>query len=137
MWLGGTGITPMIQLMNNIFNGDDETKVNLLFANRSEQDIFLKSHLDNISKVHGDRLKVTYIVDEAPENGWNGETGFVTREMIKKYLPAPTTDTMIFVCGPDPMYKSICGLKAEDKSQGELDGVLKQLGYTSDNVYKF
>ncbi len=33
--------------------------------------------------------------------------------------------------------KAISGDKAEDKSQGELTGTLKSLGYTSDQVYKF
>jgi hypothetical protein len=41
------------------------------------------------------------------------------------------------VCGPPPMYKAICGMKAEDKSQGELSGTLKDMGYTKDMVFKF
>lgn len=41
------------------------------------------------------------------------------------------------VCGPPPMMKAISGDKAEDKSQGELSGHLKEMGYTSDMVYKF
>ena len=41
------------------------------------------------------------------------------------------------VCGPPPLMKSISGDKAEDKSQGPLTGILKDLGYTSEQVYKF
>ena len=33
--------------------------------------------------------------------------------------------------------KAISGDKAEDKSQGPLTGILKDLGYTSEQVYKF
>lgn len=33
--------------------------------------------------------------------------------------------------------RAISGDKAEDKSQGQLTGILKSLGYTSDQVYKF
>ena len=32
---------------------------------------------------------------------------------------------------------SVIGPKAEDKSQGELKGMLKEIGYTADQVYKF
>lgn len=35
------------------------------------------------------------------------------------------------------MYKAICGMKAEDKTQGELSGTLKDMGYTKDMVFKF
>ena len=35
------------------------------------------------------------------------------------------------------MMKAISGDKAQDKSQGELSGLLKEMGYTSDMVYKF
>ncbi len=41
------------------------------------------------------------------------------------------------VCGPPPLMKAISGDKAEDKSQGPLTGILKDLGYTSEQVYKF
>lgn len=39
--------------------------------------------------------------------------------------------------GPPPMMNAISGDKAKDKSQGELTGILKQLGYTPEQVFKF
>jgi cytochrome-b5 reductase len=35
------------------------------------------------------------------------------------------------------MVELISGAKAKDKSQGEIGGILKELGYTSENVFKF
>jgi cytochrome-b5 reductase len=35
------------------------------------------------------------------------------------------------------MMKALSGDKAKDKSQGELTGLLKDMGYTEDMVYKF
>jgi len=35
------------------------------------------------------------------------------------------------------MYKAISGDKAPDKTQGELTGILAELGYTKDQVFKF
>lgn len=35
------------------------------------------------------------------------------------------------------MMKAISGDKAEDKSQGELSGLLAKMGYSKDQVYKF
>lgn len=39
--------------------------------------------------------------------------------------------------GPPPMMNAISGDKAKDKSQGELTGILKQLGYAPEQVFKF
>ena len=41
------------------------------------------------------------------------------------------------ICGPPGMMKFISGDKAEDKSQGALEGLLKELGYSAEGVYKF
>lgn len=53
-------------------------------------------------------------------------------------LPEPKHDNMkIFVCGPPGMYKAISGAKNSPFDQGELTGVLKEMGYSKDQVYKF
>ncbi|KAG2210286.1 hypothetical protein INT47_003271 [Mucor saturninus] len=139
MIAGGTGITPMLQIIRRVFDEkstDKKTKISLIFANQTEQDILLKDELDKIAKEHPDRFKVTYALDKAPE-GWNGVTGYVTAEVVKANLPSPEQDdTIIFVCGPPPMVKSLAGVRTM-KSQGELEGVLKELGYEQKNVFKF
>lgn len=43
MIAGGTGITPMLQMLHEILdNPHDQTQVTLIFANQSEEDIILK-----------------------------------------------------------------------------------------------
>ena len=59
---------------------------------------------------------------------------------VKTQLPPPSAESMVYVCGPPGMYKAVCGAKGtkeDPKAQGELDGLLKGLGYTSANVFKF
>ncbi|KAI9314581.1 hypothetical protein BX666DRAFT_1879610 [Dichotomocladium elegans] len=140
MIAGGTGITPMLQVIRHVFgkNSDDKTtKITLLFANQTEEDILLREELEGYAKQYGDRFKVVYALDRPPKD-WEGLTGFVTAEAIKKYMPGPEDEkAKIFICGPDPMLASISGPKAKDKSQGEVSGILKELGYNEGNVFKF
>jgi cytochrome-b5 reductase len=35
------------------------------------------------------------------------------------------------------MYKALSGAKVSPTDQGELSGILKELGYTKEQVYKF
>ncbi|KAL7137698.1 hypothetical protein ABFS83_10G110500 [Erythranthe nasuta] len=136
MIAGGTGITPMLQIIDSILkNPDDNTQVSLLYANVSPDDILLKKKLDMLS-ASNPNLKVFYTVDN-PTKDWLGGRGFISKQMVVKGLPVPSDDTLILVCGPPGMMNHISGDKAKDRSQGELSGILKELGYTEDMVYKF
>lgn len=87
MIAGGTGITPMLQIIKAILrNPDDNTQVDLIFANVNPEDILLKEDLDELSTTN-DNFRVHYVLNNPP-NGWTGGIGFVTADMIKVYPPA-------------------------------------------------
>ncbi|KAK6152370.1 hypothetical protein DH2020_015005 [Rehmannia glutinosa] len=137
MIAGGTGITPMLQIIDSILkNPDDHTQVSLLYANVSPDDILLKKKLDVLS-ASNPNLKVIFYTVDNPTKDWLGGKGYISKDMAVKGLPRPSDDTLILVCGPPGMMNHISGDKAKDRSQGELTGILKELGYTEDMVYKF
>ncbi|KAI9166866.1 nitrate reductase [Paramyrothecium foliicola] len=116
MIAGGTGITPMLQIVRAIVRGrpdGDVTKVDLIFANVTPQDILLKEDLDSLAKEDAD-IRIHYVLDKPPE-GWTGGVGYVTADMITKWLPKPADDVKILLCGPPPM---ISGLKKTTESLG-------------------
>lgn len=135
---GGTGITPMYQLLRAIFsNPDDKTKVTLVFGNVTEGDILLKKQLAELENTYPQRFRTFYVLDNPPKD-WAGGKGFITKDLLKTVLPEPKAgDIKVFVCGPPGLMKSISGPKVSPKDQGELSGVLKELGYSQDQVYKF
>ena len=136
MVAGGSGITPMWQLIQEISsNPADRTKVTLLYGNKTEADILLREKFDEISK--DDRFKIVYFLDEASKN-MKAEKGFITKEHMQKYLPGADKGekAKIFVCGPPPMLKAVAGPK-KGFQQGELSGALADLGFKSEQVFKF
>ncbi|KAH6609262.1 nadh-cytochrome b5 reductase 2 [Trichoderma cornu-damae] len=135
---GGTGITPMYQLVRAIFkNPNDKTKVTLVFGNVTKEDILLKSKFDELENTYPQRFRAFYVLDNPPKE-WVGGSGFITKELLKQVLPEPKSDNIkLFVCGPPGLMKTISGPKVSPKDQGELTGVLKDLGYSSEQVYKF
>lgn len=79
----------------------DLTQISLIYANVNPDDILLKQELDELASQHSNRFKVYYVLNNPPQN-WNGGTGFVTAEMIKEHLPAPSNtmgDMKILMCG--------------------------------------
>jgi cytochrome-b5 reductase len=136
MIAGGTGITPMYQVIQEVLkNPDDRTEVDLIYANKSPQDILLRKELDALARKHNN-FRVHYTVDQAGWL-WLGDTGHVGPETVQKRFPAPSPQTFVYVCGPPPMMNAVTGPKNPDYSQGELKGFLKGIGYTEANVFKF
>jgi cytochrome-b5 reductase len=82
MIAGGTGITPMLQIIRAITtNPEDKTQVDLIFANVNQEDILLREELDELAKENS-HFRVHYVLNNPPE-GWTGGVGFVTADMIK------------------------------------------------------
>ncbi|NXU46750.1 NB5R3 reductase, partial [Drymodes brunneopygia] len=125
MIAGGTGITPMLQIIRAIIKDkDDPTVCQLLFANQTEKDILLRAELEEIQAQHPGRFKCWYTLDTAPEN-WDYSQGFVNQEMIREHLPPAQKDVLILMCGPPPMIQYACIPN------------LDKLGYAKDMRFSF
>ncbi|KAH8766828.1 oxidoreductase NAD-binding domain-containing protein [Diaporthe sp. PMI_573] len=135
---GGTGVTPMYQLCRAVFNNpNDKTKVTLVFGNITEDDILLKKEFQELENTYPQRFRAFYLLDQPPKD-WAGGKGFINKELLKTVLPGPKDGNVkVFVCGPPGLYKAISGPKVSPKDQGELTGILAELGYSKDQVYKF
>ncbi|KAF2725328.1 ferredoxin reductase-like protein [Polychaeton citri CBS 116435] len=108
MIAGGTGITPMLQIIRAIIrnrSAGDKTEVDLIFANVNPEDILLKGSLDQLAAEDA-KFRVYYVLNNPPEK-WDGGVGFVTADMIKERFPAPAKDIKILLCGPPPMISAM------------------------------
>lgn len=41
-------------------------------------------------------------------SGWEYSQGFISEDMVRDYLPPPSDDTLILMCGPPPMIQLAC-----------------------------
>lgn len=108
MIAGGTGITPMLQLIRHVMrDANDNTQMALLFANQTEEDILLREELEQVQQDYPEQFKLWYTVDR-PSEDWKYSTGFVSSEMIEEQLFAPSEDHLVVLCGPPPMINFAC-----------------------------
>ena len=107
MIAGGSGITPMMQVMNAVL-GDKEredaadVKITLIFGNRTEKDIIAKDILDDWvqDETVAKRLSIVHVLSTEPrKSNWAGSRGYITKYFVERYLPPRTEDCLIFVCG--------------------------------------
>jgi len=140
MMVGGTGITPMIQALHAILGGeDDDNEVVLFYGSRAEDDILGRDLIDSWAKTYPKNLKVVHVLSHEPtDSSWKGRTGFINRQVVEEeagpsFGPECGDDVIVFVCGPPPMYNAFCGPRGED----EVKGLLADMGYSKEQVYKF
>lgn len=108
MIAGGTGITPMLQIIQAVIKDEgDTTKMFLLYANQTEGDILVRKELEDIQREHPSRLSLWYTLDR-PGEDWSYSKGFVDEEMVRTRLPSSEDGSVILMCGPPPMIKFAC-----------------------------
>ena len=95
---GGVGITPFASMAKEIANGTMNAELTILYGSVNSNDVILK---DELEALNSDRVHVVHVLS-GDEPDWQGERGFLTAELIKKYSKG---DTSYFICGPQVMYK--------------------------------
>jgi predicted ferric reductase len=101
---GGIGVTPVLSMLETLADRGDRRPLLLIYANPNLEDT---AFLDDLERLQGRLdLRVVHVLEEPPE-GWEGETGFVTPEILDRHLPDGEGRLEYFVCGPDPMMDAV------------------------------
>jgi len=114
---GGSGITPFMSMIREVTDKDLRRQIRLIYGSRVEDDIVFGTELKERSSRHHN-LTINTVISEPPE-GYDGATGFITADLIKK-LVGKTEDKTFYVCGPEAMYTFVLG-------ELEKLGVVKRL----------
>jgi cytochrome-b5 reductase len=132
MMAGGTGITPMLQVLHAIFRdrSDAKTRVKLIYANQTASDILVRQELEELAKDFPTRFSLWYTVDRVDGNGddatsWHYDTGFINKTMLEQHLLFEKREgTQFFICGPPPMIKFACQPALEELGFSAKDWVI-------------
>ena len=101
---GGIGITPLMSICKCCTDKRLNTKITLLYGNRTENDIAFRRELETMQEQNAN-LKVVFILNEA-SNEWKGATGIIDTEMVKKEIP-DYKETVFYTCGPPAMVETM------------------------------
>jgi nitrate reductase (NAD(P)H) len=108
MICGGSGITPIYQVLRAVMQDkEDPTSCTLLNGNRLVEDILCKKDLDAFAKGNEDRCQILYTLTQGPED-WQGLRGRISGPLLEQHCQkGKQGDTMVLVCGPEPLEKSV------------------------------
>lgn len=143
MVCGGTGVTPMLQILKKEIN---KSKFTIISCDTTFKDIILSRDIINndlnvfhvISKAenYDTNKNKKFFIDQTKQNVFEGH---ITKNILVKAHKTNHINKydFVYVCGPPAFMNIVSGDKNEDKTQGEISGLLKEMGYDSSNVYKF
>ncbi len=101
---GGVGITPMMSMLRTLADRDDRRPLILVFANRTWDDMTFREEIESLGQKL--TLATTWVVEQPPDN-WQGEVGFITKELLSRVLPADRENWECYICGPAPMMDAV------------------------------
>lgn len=93
----GSGITPVISMIETALRRWPEREISLIYASRRRGGIIFGRRLSALAEAHPS-LRVVHVLTQ-PDPGWPGETGRLTGQRAAELL-ATGRGTHVFLCGP-------------------------------------
>lgn len=105
---GGIGSAPVLSILRTMRDRVREKPVIFFYGNPAWESVIYREELEEIQKDIS--LKVVHVLEQPPE-GWEGEKGFITADILKRHLPEDYKkwDYLFFLCGPMPMIEAVEG----------------------------
>jgi predicted ferric reductase len=101
---GGVGITPIMSFLHTMADRRDPRPVQLIYAAKSQAEATYAEEIERLREQLD--LEVVYVLED-PDDGWEGETGFVDAAMLDRQLPRERVQRAYFICGPPPMMDAV------------------------------
>jgi ferredoxin-NADP reductase len=107
MLSGGIGITPLRSMCRYATDLHLKVSIVLLYGNETYGDIAFRQELEQMEE-ENENLKIVHVINKPPSN-WDGYTGYINAEVIKKEIP-DYKQRVFYACGPPGMVKAMMNL---------------------------
>ncbi len=98
---GGIGITPFYSMIKDATHRQLPHNITLLYSNRTLRDAAFHNEIQELCQINNELSYVPTLTDQTHSGAWNGESGYITSEMIKRYVP-DTAQAIFYMAGPLP-----------------------------------
>jgi len=124
MIAGGSGITPIMSILETVLRVEGGSRVALIYGNRGWDDVIFRDRLAALCDEFGERLLVDHVLEHPPED-WSSSKGLLSGDVLAARLEALSIQDdglmRYFVCGPTPMMEA-------------ADELLQQLGVDASRI---
>jgi ferredoxin-NADP reductase len=98
---GGSGVTPFMSMIREVVERGLNRNVILFCGSKTPGEVIFHQELEDLASRFEN---IRYIpVVETPQEGYKGETGLITGDLVKRTIGTPDNKTF-YLCGPKGMY---------------------------------
>jgi len=101
---GGVGIAPIMSMLRTFDDLGDRRPITLIYGSPSVEEAIYREELDGLAQRLD--LDIVHVLGRAPD-GWSGEAGRITGEVLDRHLPDRAPRRQCFICGPDAMMDAV------------------------------
>lgn len=119
LFCAGSGITPMLSILQTIIEEEPKSSVYLYYGNRNKEQIMFRETLEKIEQRYKGQLHIIHTLSapQANKSGllglfsrkattWNGEIGRISEKGVKRVVQSAlfaNRPASYYVCGPEAM----------------------------------
>lgn len=109
MIAGGSGITPIVSILETVLRVETGSRVTLIYGNRGWDDVIFRDRLGKLCDEFGERLVVDHVLERPPQS-WSAGEGLLSGDVLEARLQALGIEDegliRYFLCGPTPMMEA-------------------------------
>jgi ring-1,2-phenylacetyl-CoA epoxidase subunit PaaE len=109
LFAAGSGITPVISIAKSVLETEKNSEVSLIYGNRWFSSIIFRDQLEDMKDKYLGRFRVFHVLSAEPNDIelFHGRIDSVKIDgFCKAFINAESIDE-VFVCGPEPMIRSV------------------------------
>jgi predicted ferric reductase len=101
---GGVGVTPLMSMLRTFADRKDSRPLILFFGSYDWDNVLYREEIEELQSQLN--LKVVHVLEQPPQ-GWSGESGYITADVLDRHLPPDRAAYHYFMCGPVPMINAV------------------------------
>ncbi len=101
---GGIGSAPIMSMLRTLADRNDERQLQFFYGSRRWEEVIFREELESLQERLN--LDVIHVLEEPPED-WEGEQGYITKNVLERNLACPAYECVYFICGPLPMIRLV------------------------------
>ncbi|MCX6351554.1 MAG: ferredoxin--NADP reductase [Bacteroidetes bacterium] len=122
----GSGITPLMSILRTALQQEPQSKITLVYGNKSLDSIIFKNDLETLQNQYPERLQLIHTLTRVGDE-WQGRRGRLHQALVKEIVTTDVKDfglkKQFYICGPSGMIE-----------QASL--ALKEIGFSKEQVHE-
>ena len=119
LFAAGSGITPILSILQTVLLTEQNSKLNLLYGNRNAESVMFGDQIKALQAQYGDRFTYEQAMSKPKGGGLGGlfkkkastefRKGRIDHAMVKWFVesnPSSTSETAYYICGPGTMIEN-------------------------------